>query len=102
MIGIGNNIAKYLLMDKVLITCHVNYNSMIKNCRYILITGFALLAQAGFAQQVNLTVEIKQAMDAVSADKIKADITYLADDKLKGRGPGTEGYQMAVDYVVDQ
>ncbi|MBD1385314.1 M28 family peptidase [Mucilaginibacter rigui] len=68
----------------------------------ILITSLALLAQIGFAQDVKLSPEVKQAMDAVSADKIKADITYLADDKLKGRGPGTEGYQMAVDYVIDQ
>jgi hypothetical protein len=91
-----------LLLDMVLITCHRNYNAMIKNHKFILITGLALLARAGFAQQVKLTPEVKQAMDAVSADKIKADITYLADDKLKGRGPGTEGYQMAVDYVVGQ
>ncbi|MCU0395712.1 MAG: M28 family peptidase, partial [Chitinophagaceae bacterium] len=27
---------------------------------------------------------------------------YLADDKLKGRLPGTEGYQTAVDYVSEQ
>lgn len=73
-----------------------------KNYRPILITCLALLAQTGFAQDVKLSPEVKQAMDAVSADKIKADITYLADDKLKGRGPGTEGYQMAVDYVVAQ
>lgn len=75
---------------------------MIKSYKFILITGLALLGQAGFAQQLKLTPEVKQAMDAVSADKIKADITYLADDKLKGRGPGTEGYQMAVDYVVGE
>lgn len=91
-----------MLVGKVLITCHRNYNAMIKNHKFILITGLALLAQAGFAQQVKLTPEVKKAMDAVSADKIKADITYLADDKLKGRGPGTEGYQMAVDYVVGE
>ena len=59
-----------------------------------------MLAANAFAQQVKLSPEVKQAMDGVSADKIKADITYLADDKLKGRGPGTEGYQMAVDYVI--
>jgi len=75
---------------------------MIMDHKLILITGLTLLTSAGFAQQLKLTPDVKQAMDAVSADKIKADITYLADDKLKGRGPGTEGYQMAVDYVVGQ
>ena len=39
-------------------------------------------------------------MATTSPDQIKADIAYLADDKLLGRAPGTPGYQMAVDYVV--
>lgn len=62
----------------------------------------SLVTANSFGQQIKLSAEVKQAMDAVSADKIKADISYLADDKLKGRGPGTEGYQMAVDYVIAQ
>lgn len=41
-------------------------------------------------------------MDAVDTNTIRAHIAYLADDRLKGRLPGTEGYQMAVDYVEDQ
>jgi hypothetical protein len=62
---------------------------------------FSILAvQTGFAQQVKLSPNVKKALETVSADEIKADITYLADDKLQGRMPGTEGYQMAVDYVV--
>jgi len=73
-----------------------------KRYKSIFISGWILLAGNSFAQQIILSTDVKQAMDAVSADKIKADIAYLADDKLKGRGPGTEGYQMAVDYVVAQ
>lgn len=53
-----------------------------------------------FAQQITLRHNVKKAIETVKPDEIKADITYLADDKLKGRMPGTEGYQMAVDYVV--
>lgn len=74
---------------------------MIK-CKPLLTIGLAALAIPAFAQQIKLSDNVKQALDAVSADKIKADITYLADDKLKGRGPGTEGYQMAVEYVIAQ
>lgn len=33
---------------------------------------------------------------------IRSHIAYLADDKLKGRAPGTAGYQMAVDYVISE
>ena len=41
-------------------------------------------------------------MDKIDTNTIRSHVAYLADDKLKGRLPGTEGYQMAVDYVVDQ
>ena len=75
---------------------------MINVYKSLLIIPFALLAAQVFAQQVQLSPEVKQALSEVSADKIKADITYLADDKLKGRAPGSEGYQMAVDYVIGQ
>lgn len=45
---------------------------------------------------------ILKAIQKVDSNKIKAHVKYLADDKLKGRLPGKEGYQMAVDYVVKQ
>jgi hypothetical protein len=52
------------------------------------------------AQQIKVSPNLKQALTKVDADQIKADITYLADDKLKGRLPGTEGFQMAIDYMI--
>jgi hypothetical protein len=61
---------------------------MIKFYKPILFIGLASLTIPGFAQQIKLSTEVKQALSEVSADKIKADITYLADDKLKGRAPG--------------
>ena len=56
------------------------------------------------AQDINVPVtkDIKKAMDRIDTNTIRSHIAYLADDKLKGRLPGTEGYQTAVDYVVDQ
>lgn len=41
-------------------------------------------------------------MDKIDTNTIRSHIAYLADDRLKGRLPGTEGYQVAVDYVIDQ
>ena len=66
-----------------------------------LISAFTL--QASLAQST-LTVAkpVEQALAQVQPSDIKAHIQYLADDKLKGRMPGTPGYQMAVDYVTDQ
>jgi hypothetical protein len=54
------------------------------------------------SQDIQLTKKVKQALDQVDSNAIKRDIAYLADDKLKGRLPGEPGYQIAVDYVVDQ
>ena len=62
--------------------------------------GFATLHS--FAQDIKISKGIKKAMDRIDTNTIRSHIAYLADDKLKGRLPGTEGYQMAVDYVIDQ
>ena len=36
----------------------------------------------------------------VPENKIKEDVTFLADDKLEGRGTGTEGEKMAAEYIA--
>lgn len=36
----------------------------------------------------------------VAENNIKADVEYLADDKLEGRQTGTEGEALAADYLV--
>ncbi|HEY4322353.1 MAG TPA: M28 family peptidase [Mucilaginibacter sp.] len=75
---------------------------MIKITKPILVISLISLSVTGIAQQIKLSKEVENALNGVDTAQIKADITYLADDKLKGRLPGTEGYQMAVDYVVSQ
>jgi Zn-dependent M28 family amino/carboxypeptidase len=75
---------------------------MLKAIRPLLAVSFILLAHSGFTQQIKLSGEVEKALTRVDTAQFKADIAYLADDKLKGRAPGTEGYQMAVDYVVAQ
>lgn len=69
--------------------------------KYALIL-LTLAALHGSAQQVTVSKKIQQAMNRIDTNTIRSHIAYLADDKLKGRLPGTEGYQLAVDYVVDQ
>jgi hypothetical protein len=62
----------------------------------------ALLSFQTFGQKVPVPGSVKKAMDQIDTVTIRNHIAYLADDKLKGRLPGTEGYQTAVDYVIDQ
>ena len=68
--------------------------------KYILALCFFTTVNA-FAQDIKISKEIKKAMDRIDTNTIRSHIAYLADDKLKGRLPGTEGFQMAVDYVID-
>lgn len=37
-----------------------------------------------------------------SAERLRADVTYLASDKLEGRRTGTEGARMAGRYIADE
>lgn len=41
-----------------------------------------------------------KAIPQVNEENIKAHIAFLADDTLKGRDTGSEGYQVAANYVV--
>ena len=69
--------------------------------RYFIAIGLFSTVHA-LAQDIKISKRIKLAMDRVDTNTIRAHIAYLADDKLKGRYPGTEGFQTAVDYVIDQ
>ena len=39
---------------------------------------------------------------AISADRMKAAVTYLANDRLEGRGPGTRGEELATDFIAGE
>jgi len=39
---------------------------------------------------------------AISAKRIKADVNYLASDRLEGRGPGTRGEDLTTDFLADE
>jgi Zn-dependent M28 family amino/carboxypeptidase len=43
--------------------------------------------------------EIKAAIDGIRAAQVEQHMRVLADDKLEGRGLGTEGYEGALRYV---
>lgn len=36
----------------------------------------------------------------ISAERIKADVTYLASDRLEGRGPGTRGEELTTAFLA--
>jgi Peptidase family M28 len=70
--------------------------------RFILVFCAMLLCNIAFAQDLAKDKFLKRIMELPDKEAIKSRIKYLADDKLLGRKPGTPGFQMAVDYVIDQ
>lgn len=69
--------------------------------KYLVITCLLSALYTG-AQDITISKNIQQAMNRIDTNTIRSHIAYLADDRLKGRLPGTEGYQDAVDYVIGQ
>ncbi len=43
-----------------------------------------------------------QAVDPGGADRVRADVEFLASDLLKGRDTGSEGYDIGASYVVSR
>ncbi|HKS81002.1 MAG TPA: M28 family metallopeptidase [Candidatus Acidoferrales bacterium] len=41
----------------------------------------------------------KEMLDRITTQGIRANMSYLADDLLEGRGTGTRGYQLAAIYI---
>jgi Zn-dependent M28 family amino/carboxypeptidase len=52
--------------------------------------------------QPNLPAAAQKAMNSIDAEKIRATVKYLADDKLEGRGTGQKGGDMAADWIAAQ
>lgn len=65
------------------------------------LTIFSFLSLSTFAQN-SISEQVLKHLDNIDTNRIKAHVAYLSDDKLKGRLPGREGYQMAVDYAINQ
>jgi Zn-dependent M28 family amino/carboxypeptidase len=62
------------------------------------ITASFMLAQA----QSGLPAAAQKAMNGIDAEKIRATVKYLSDDKLEGRGTGQKGGDMAADWIAAQ
>lgn len=61
-------------------------------------TTFAAILAAGLLS----TSALAQTAADFSADRVKADVTWLADDARQGRDAGKPGYDAAAKYVADR
>jgi len=60
---------------------------------------FSALVLNGCAEKEQIS---KESSEKVNAENIKAHLEFLADDTLLGRDTGSEGYQIAANYVKSQ
>ncbi|MEP2671584.1 MAG: M28 family peptidase [Cyclobacteriaceae bacterium] len=66
----------------------------------IAIIGFFVLGTGITFSQI--TPDAEKAIKEIKPSHIKADMTYLADDLLRGREPGTQGFELASKYIEAQ
>lgn len=52
------------------------------------------------ASDVGVPTAVENERDIFSANRIEADVRFLADDLLRGRDTGSEGYRIAANYVA--
>ena len=71
-----------------------------KNWLSLLLSG--LLSAPAAAQTWTPPAPVVAALPTAQPAAFEAHVRYLADDRLRGRLPGTPGYQLAVDYVTAQ
>ena len=65
--------------------------------------GLSALALVTLAACTGAQVETAVSDNSIpvfSPDRIEADVTFLADDLLRGRDTGSEGYRIAANYVA--
>jgi Zn-dependent M28 family amino/carboxypeptidase len=51
---------------------------------------------------LSVTAQAENASDQQLENRLRAHIEFLADDRLRGRQPGSDGYNIAANYVASQ
>jgi Zn-dependent M28 family amino/carboxypeptidase len=72
-------------------------NMVIKICAVLVIVTLALTALAAGQSAVP-----KASLAAITADNLMTHIKALSSDEFEGRGPGTKGEELTINYVADQ
>jgi Zn-dependent M28 family amino/carboxypeptidase len=72
----------------------------------MMLAGLAALlgapAAADDPNPLGLPAEARAAMQSIDPERIRAQVKFLSDDLLEGRGPGTRGGDLAAQYIATQ
>ncbi len=70
--------------------------------QWLSLLAAGVLGPAAAAQTWTPPASVAAALPTAQPTAFEAHVRYLAHDRLRGRLPGTPGYQLAVDYVTAQ
>jgi hypothetical protein len=72
------------------------------NLRHWLVASVLALCDTSalISQGATLDSDVERALASISPEFIKAHVTFLGDDLLEGRRPGTAGYDIAARHVA--
>ena len=68
----------------------------------VLILSLSGVAQRGAAQKSKPLGPPQTALDVIKSDGLMSHIRVLASDEYEGRGPGTHGEDLSINYIADQ
>src|SRR5260370_27954355 len=73
-------------------------------CSALLLSAIAIVsaAQKHSATAGNGVGPSKGAVDVNTADGVMNHIKVLSSDEFEGRGPGTHGEELSINYIADQ
>src|SRR5260370_41498406 len=73
-------------------------------CSALLLSAIAIVsaAQKHSATAGNGLGPSKAALDVITADRVLNHIKTLSSDEFEGRGPGTHGEELSINYIADQ
>jgi Zn-dependent M28 family amino/carboxypeptidase len=70
----------------------------------VIVAAFPLVAQkkAANAESSAVPAAVKRGMETFDPNAIRADVRFLSSDLLEGRGPGTRGDAVAMEYIASE
>jgi hypothetical protein len=54
------------------------------------------------ARQVEMTTDVRAALDHISADSLRGHLSFIASDQLEGRNTPSRGLDIAAEYIAAQ
>jgi aminopeptidase YwaD len=76
--------------------------ALITQCMKKILLVIAFIPLLAISQSKKKKLKVEQQANETLVNRLRANVQYLADDKLEGRRTGTNGELLSMQYVIDQ